>query len=55
MLVKATARSFINNTIREEGEIFEYDGPPGDHLIPQEVEKPKGKRSKPEQDLTDTE
>lgn len=55
MLVKATARSFINNTIREEGEIFEFDGVLADHLIPQEVEKPKGKRSKPEQDLTDTE
>lgn len=55
MLVKATARSFIDNTIREEGEIFEFNGILADHLIPQEVEKPKGKRGKPEQDLTDTE
>jgi hypothetical protein len=44
MLVKATARSFINNTIREEGEVFEYDGIPDTILHAVEEESPKAKR-----------
>ena len=55
MLVKAKVRCFVDHSIREEGDIFEYSGLPCDTVTAHEVEKPKGKRSKPEQDLTDTE
>ena len=55
MLVKANVKCFIDHSIREAGEIFEYSGLPCETVTPEEVEKPKGKRSKPEQDLTDTE
>ena len=35
--VRASVRVFVGNTIREEGELFEYDGPPNRHLVPLEV------------------
>lgn len=30
--VKAKVRVFIDNTLREEGDVFEYKGPPNKHL-----------------------
>ena len=33
-LVKVLAKSFINNAIREEGEVFEYNGPKIEILTP---------------------
>ena len=32
--VKAIAKCFIDNSIREEGDVFEYNGPPSRILIP---------------------
>ena len=47
MRVKATVKCYIDNSIREEGEIFEYSGVPDLHLVPVDVETPKqGKRGK---------
>ena len=47
MQVKAKVKCYIDNSIREEGEIFEYAGGPDPHLTPLDVETPKqGKRGK---------
>lgn len=44
-MYRVLAKSFINNAIREEGEIVEYDGKPGSTLELVEPEKPKGKKA----------
>jgi hypothetical protein len=47
---RVLVRSFINNSIREEGEIVEYDGKPGSNLEPVGEDKPakgKGKAEAP--------
>jgi len=40
---KVLAKSFINNSIVEEGEIVEYDGKPGSNLELIDDDKPKSK------------
>jgi len=40
---KVLAKSFINNAIREEGEIVEYDGRPGSNLELIESDRPVAK------------
>ena len=40
---KVLTKSFINNTIVEEGEIVDYDGKPGTNLELVEDDKPKGR------------
>jgi hypothetical protein len=42
-------KSFINNGIREEGEIVEYDGKPGRNLELVADEKPQRPKSKNEE------
>lgn len=43
---KVLAKSFINNSIVEEGDIVEYDGKPGSNLELIEDDKPKrGKKA----------
>lgn len=43
---KVLAKSFINNSIAEEGEIVEYDGKPGTNLELLEDDKPRrGKKA----------
>lgn len=43
---KLLAKSFINNSVYEEGEIVEYDGKPGSNLELVDDDKPKrGKKS----------
>ncbi|CAB4146779.1 hypothetical protein UFOVP496_19 [uncultured Caudovirales phage] len=44
MKVRATAKCYIGNTIREEGEVFEYNGIPDTILHAVEEESPKAKR-----------
>lgn len=43
---KVLAKSFINNSIVEEGDIVDYDGKPGSNLELVEGDKPKGKGGK---------
>lgn len=44
-------KSFIGNTIREEGEIVEYDGEPGPNLEPvRELKAAKGDPAKGAED-----
>lgn len=47
---RVLVKSFINNTIVEEGAIVDYEGKPGSNLEPIEAEKPKKaeKPAKPE-------
>ena len=44
---KVLEKSFIDNAIREEGEIVEYEGEAGPNL--ELIEEPKGRRSKQEE------
>lgn len=51
MRVQATVKVYVDNTIRDVGEIFEYNGGPDPHLTPLDVETPKqGKRGKRTED-----
>lgn len=43
---KVLAKSFINNSIVEEGDIVEYDGKPGSNLELVEGDKPEVKGGK---------
>lgn len=43
---KVLAKSFINNSIVEEGDIVDYDGKPGSNLELVEGDKPKAKGGK---------
>lgn len=45
---KVLAKSYINNTIVEEGEIVEYNGKPGSNL--QLVEEKDQKKEEPKKD-----
>lgn len=47
---RTLSKSFINNTIVEEGEIVEYDGKPGSNL--ELIKETKGGK-KPEETKTD--
>lgn len=35
--VRASVTVFVGNSLRQEGEVFEYDGPPSPHLVPLEA------------------
>jgi hypothetical protein len=50
-LVKVLTKSFINNAIREEGEVIEYDGKIGSNL--ELVDGKQKKKAKPEQEQTE--
>lgn len=43
---RVLTKSFINNAIREEGDVVEYDGKPGSNLELIEDEKPKSQKGK---------
>lgn len=43
---RVLAKSFINNAIREEGDVVEYDGKPGSNLELIEDDKPKSQKGK---------
>lgn len=43
---KVLAKSFINNSIVEEGDIVDYDGKPGSNLELVEGDKPKARGGK---------
>lgn len=43
---RVLTKSFINNTIAEEGDIVEYEGKPGTNLELIEETKPSGKPGK---------
>lgn len=46
---RVLAKSFINNSIVEEGDVVEYDGKPGSNLelVQDEAAPAKGKAKKP--------
>jgi hypothetical protein len=44
-------KSFINNTIANEGDVVEYEGKAGSNLELIKEEKPKGKQAEAETDL----
>jgi len=46
MKVRATTKCYVGNTIREEGEVFEYDGTPDNILHAVEDESPRQGRGK---------
>lgn len=39
MRVRATVKCFIDNTIREAEEVFEYNGPLAPHLVPEDEDE----------------
>lgn len=45
---KVLAKSFINNSIVEEGDVVDYDGKPGSNLELVEEDKPKGRGKRAE-------
>lgn len=52
---KVLAKSFINNSIVEEGEIVDYDGKPGSNLERIKDDKPRGGRKDAEGGKKDAE
>ena len=36
-MVRTATKVFVANSLREEGEVFDYDGPPNKYLVPLEV------------------